>query len=242
MPDAPTAVPRLSLSDHVAEALFQRLVADELQPGDRLAETQLAAELHVSRTPVREAMQRLTTLGLLEHDTYRGARVAQPSLAELCQVYEVRESLEGMAARLFALRAGAMARAELRQTWEALEAARAAGQALQVRVLDFNLHRQIIRGGENAYLGGAGHAEALMLLAYLVRRRRPAADGAAAPVVPPAPGDPHRDIMAAIAAHDAVAAEAAMRAHVRGSRESFMRHLDDAERRRLYPEAPEVSP
>lgn len=224
--------PRSSLTDHVAEALFQRLVAGELRPGDRLAEVQLAEELQVSRTPVREALQRLTTLGLLEKDPFRGAHVSEPTLAELCQVYEVRECLEGMAARLFATRASAGARAELTRTWEQLEWARTAGDALGVRVLDFSLHRQIIRGGANEYLGAAGHAEALMLLAYLVRRSGPDA-------VPPPRADPHRDVLAAIVAHDGAAAEAAMRAHVRGTREGLAATLDPAARARLYPDAPE---
>ncbi len=239
MPAAPPPIPRLSLTDHVAEALFRRLVAGDLRPGDRLTEVQLAEELQVSRTPVREALQRLTTLRLLEHDTHRGARVAGPSLGELCQVYEVRECLEGMAARLFALRAGEQERAALRETWRQVEQARSRGDALGVRMRDFDLHRQIIRGGGNDYLGGAGHAEALMLLAYLVRRSDAAGDDPPPPALAPAPADPHLDIMAAIEAHDAPAAEAAMRAHVRGTRESLAQALDPDEYGRLYPDGPE---
>ena len=108
--------PPPSLPDYVAEVLFQRLVNGELLPGERLGEVELAQELQVSRTPVREALLHLTTLGLLVKDTHRGARVAQPSLAELVQVYEVRESLEGTAAGLFARRATPAQRAELRAT------------------------------------------------------------------------------------------------------------------------------
>lgn len=226
-------LPRNSLTDLVAEALFQRLVNGELLPGDKLGEIQLAQELEVSRTPVREALMRLATLGLLEKDTHRGARVASPSLAQLVEVYEVRESLEGMAARLFAIRATEAQRQELRATWAALEQARRRGEALEVRVLDFDLHRQIIRGGNNEYLGGAGHAEALMLLAYLVRESSPQRPDSAPATQ--ALADPHTEILAAIEAGDGGAAEAAMRAHVRGTREMLMTGLTPEALLRLYP-------
>lgn len=222
-------LPRHSLTDLVAEALSERLVAGALQPGDRLAEAQLAEELQVSRTPVREALARLTTLGLLEKDTHRGARVAEPTLAELCQVYEVRESLEGLAAGLFALRATDAAREELEATRRQVEAARQAGDAAGVRWHDFLLHRQLIRGGQNEYLAGAGHAEALMLLAYLVRRPKQEAG------VRQAVSDPHVEVMRAIEARDGEAAEKAMRAHVRGTRDSLAQALEPEERDRLYP-------
>jgi DNA-binding GntR family transcriptional regulator len=203
-------------------------------PGEKLGEIQLAEELEVSRTPVREALLRLATLGLLEKDTHRGARVASPSLAQLVEVYEVRESLEGTAARLFAIRATEAQRGQLRATWTALEAARRRGDELGVRVVDFSLHREIIRGGNNEYLGGAGHAEALMLLAYLVRDERPrAAPAVVTPVV-----DPHAQVMDAIERRDGEAAEAAMRAHVRGTRETLIEGLAPDALARLYPSHP----
>ncbi len=230
-PERPSPVSRASLTDLVAEAIFARLAAGDLKPGDRLAEVALAQELEVSRTPVREALQRLTTLGLLSRDTYRGSRVAQLSLAQLCQVYEVRESLEGTAAGVFALRAGPQERAELRALWRRMQRARAEGDARAVRGHDFEFHRQIIRGGGNEYLAGAGHAEALMLLAFLVRRSR----DDEAPQDIPSTQDPHAHVLAAIEARDGVAAEAAMRAHVRDTRLTLAQALPAEEHRRLYP-------
>ncbi|NSW56881.1 MAG: GntR family transcriptional regulator [Armatimonadetes bacterium] len=216
-------IPRTSLAQQVAEALFQRLVNGDLQPGDHLGEIELAEELQVSRTPVREAILHLAALGLLQRDTHRGSRVAQPSVPELVQVYEVRESLEGLAARLFAERAGPIQRQELFQTRRELELARSRKDALGVRVLDFNLHRQIIRGCDNRYLGSAGYAESLMLLAYLVRDR----SLSILPGLAPQPHDPHVALMAAIEAHDGDEAEAAMRAHIRGTRMMLSAVIDD---------------
>lgn len=216
-------IPRTSLAQQVAEALFRRLVNGDLQPGDHLGEIELAEELQVSRTPVREAILHLAALGLLQRDTHRGSRVAQPSVRELVQVYEVRESLEGLAARLFAERADPLQRQELFQTRRELELARSRGDARGVRVLDFNLHRQIIRGGNNKYLGSAGYAESLMLLAYLVRDRSLESVPGAAPL----PTDPHVALMAAIEACDGDAAETAMREHIHGTRMMLRAVMDD---------------
>lgn len=139
------------------------------------------------------------------------------------QVYEVRESLEGLAARLFAERADPLQRQELFQTRRELELARSSGDALRVRVLDFNLHRQIIRGGNNRYLGGAGYAESLMLLAYLVRDR----SLKSVPGAVPHPSDPHVALMAAIEANDGDGAEAVMREHIHATRMMLSAVIDD---------------
>jgi len=211
-----------------------RLAEGDLQPGDHLAEVALAEELNVSRTPVREALQRLTTLGLLSRDTHRGSRVARLTLAQLCQVYEVREPLEGAAAGLFARRATDEQRASLHETWAQMQAARRAGDWIAVRRHDFDFHRQIIKGGGNEYLAGAGHAEALMLLAFLVRRSSPC-DALPGGPAPPSGEDPHAEILAAIEDRDPRAAEAAMREHVRGTREGLAAALEPNERSRLYP-------
>ncbi|WP_238443633.1 GntR family transcriptional regulator [Salsipaludibacter albus] len=82
----------------VADAIRALVVTREFQPGDRLAEADLAARLDVSRTPVREALRQLAADGMVEHVPNKGARVVALSPAELEHVFELRARVEGTAA------------------------------------------------------------------------------------------------------------------------------------------------
>lgn len=101
------------ISDTVFATLRQAIFTGELAPGDRLSVPSIAEQLRVSRSPVREAVQRLVQDGLAVEEARRGAAVASISPAEIGQLYETREVLEGLAARLAASRRSADALAEL---------------------------------------------------------------------------------------------------------------------------------
>lgn len=84
-----------------AYLLLRDAIADcSLQPGQRIVEDNLAGSYGVSRTPLREALHKLEQEGLLERLPRRGLAVAELSVKELTDLYEVRSNLEGMAARL----------------------------------------------------------------------------------------------------------------------------------------------
>jgi len=91
--------------DTAVVMLRDRLISGALAPGDRLGEAELAEELGMSRTPVREALRILSGEGLVEIEANRGARVSYWSEAELLNVFEIRLRLEGLAARRAAERA-----------------------------------------------------------------------------------------------------------------------------------------
>jgi DNA-binding GntR family transcriptional regulator len=91
--------------DTAVEMLRERLISGALMPGDRLGEAELAIELKMSRTPVREALRLLSAEGLVEIQANRGARVAEWNDDELDAVFEIRLRLEGLAARRAAERA-----------------------------------------------------------------------------------------------------------------------------------------
>lgn len=92
------------LSDEVYEQLRQALIRGEIRPNERMVETDLAERLSASRTPIREALQRLAVEGLVTR--YRRGWVAREHTpGEIGQIYEVRTALEGYAARLAAERA-----------------------------------------------------------------------------------------------------------------------------------------
>lgn len=82
--------------------LKQLIVGFELQPGESLSETALSAALGVSRTPIREACQRLAREGLVKLVPGRGAFVAEISIPDVAELFQMREALEPFAARLAA--------------------------------------------------------------------------------------------------------------------------------------------
>lgn len=92
------------LRDVVFENLREAILEGRLKPGQRLMEVQLAEQLGVSRTPVREAIRKLELEGLVIMLPRKGAYVANMSLKDVIDVLEIRSSLEGLAASLAAQR------------------------------------------------------------------------------------------------------------------------------------------
>jgi DNA-binding GntR family transcriptional regulator len=104
-----------SLSEAVYAAVHQRIVTGMYRPNQRLVETEIAAELGASRTPVREALVRLVTDGLAVRSRH-GLMVREFTLPEVREIYEVRAAIEGYAARLAAERSSAETLANLEET------------------------------------------------------------------------------------------------------------------------------
>ena len=94
-----------SVVDQAYLAIRERITAGALQRGARIHQEDLAEELGVSRTPVREALRRLAAEGLVEMRTNRGARVADVGGEDMRAAYEARLVIEPGAARLAARRA-----------------------------------------------------------------------------------------------------------------------------------------
>ncbi|MBI1203441.1 MAG: GntR family transcriptional regulator [Rhodopseudomonas sp.] len=111
-----------SLSEQIYQRLRFQLRAGSFAPGERLVESNLAQQLAVSRSPVREALSRLTADGLLESHG-NGFRVAMPTAEDMQEIFEMRRLLEPPAARQVARATPAQLTGELT---EALARARAA--------------------------------------------------------------------------------------------------------------------
>ncbi len=92
------------LREIVFETLRDAIINQVLEPGERLMEIQMADEMGVSRTPVREAIRKLELEGLVIMVPRKGAYVAGISVKDIHEVFEVRTSLEGLAASLAAQR------------------------------------------------------------------------------------------------------------------------------------------
>lgn len=90
------------LRELVFESLREAIIMGNLRPGERLMEIQLAEQMGVSRTPVREAIRKLELEGLVVMVPRKGAYVAGLSIKDIADVFEIRKALEGLAAELAA--------------------------------------------------------------------------------------------------------------------------------------------
>jgi DNA-binding GntR family transcriptional regulator len=108
------SIPRQVLHQEVAVRLRQRIVEGELAPGAKLNERALSESLHVSRTPLREAIKMLAAEGLVELLPNRGAVVALMSPQDVTDTFEVIAGLEGQSGELAAQRISAPALDEIR--------------------------------------------------------------------------------------------------------------------------------
>lgn len=87
-----------TLAERAYGAIYTAIIDGTFAPGDRLRIEDLSASLHISPTPIREALNRLEAAGLAEHVPHRGSRVSMVSAAEFQQLYELRFILEPLAA------------------------------------------------------------------------------------------------------------------------------------------------
>ncbi|MDD5596802.1 MAG: GntR family transcriptional regulator [Victivallaceae bacterium] len=138
------------------EIVYLRLKEDILnrkwQPGDKLVERKIGKELGVSRMPVREAFNRLHKDGLVEHVPQWGVYVKKLSKKEILEMYEVREMLDGLAARLLAARAEKKEIDILKNIIKKMEKALALENFSDLNKFDNEFHHFIICASRNEKL------------------------------------------------------------------------------------------
>jgi DNA-binding GntR family transcriptional regulator len=110
----------VSKTDLVAALVRELVITGELAAGEQLRQRDLAHRFGVSQTPVREAMRRLESEGLLVCDTHRGFTVAAPELGPVQENFQIRAALESLGASLAARKIDAAGLARLRDLNEAM--------------------------------------------------------------------------------------------------------------------------
>ncbi|NYE93848.1 DNA-binding GntR family transcriptional regulator [Psychromicrobium silvestre] len=118
-------------SEKAYQNLHEDIVAWRLLPGTVLAEVELSERLGVSRTPVREALSRLTAEGLTTAKGGRGVVVTEVSLETVRELYELRETLEAKAAALAAERGHGEVFSELQKRFELAHENLASGKSIE---------------------------------------------------------------------------------------------------------------
>jgi DNA-binding GntR family transcriptional regulator len=142
----------VSLAEQAYRELRDRLIMLDIRPGDPINDGQLATELGVGRTPVREALKRLETDHLVVSYPRRGTFATIVDITELADVSELRESLEPLAARRAAKLATPALRAELRNTAASIAKMATAEDPYDLMRYDITVHRLIYRAAGNAHL------------------------------------------------------------------------------------------
>ncbi|GFE63412.1 GntR family transcriptional regulator [Litoreibacter roseus] len=155
-------------ADLIATELEGMILQGDFTNGERLDEIKLAEKFEVSRTPVREAFQKLSLSGLVEQIPRRGVFVRQPGPIELIEMFEVMAEMEAFAGRLAATRISDIALQDLRRANAACEAATKAGDAATYYLENELFHQIIYTQSGNAFLEG----EALRLQRRLEPFRR----------------------------------------------------------------------
>jgi DNA-binding GntR family transcriptional regulator len=194
------------LRDHVHEALREAIISGRFRPGDKLNERLLAAKLGVSTTPVKEALQRLATDGLVRIEPRKGV-YARFNAEQAEQMTLARAALEGMIAREAARRAGDDDLAGLDHHIAEMGLATQAGAVEQLTVLNEKFHDAIQVASGCPYLVSLLHGQRIYdrttrvaLLGDAAERKRALRE--------------HRAIARALADRDDDRAELAMRDHV----------------------------
>jgi DNA-binding GntR family transcriptional regulator len=203
------------------ELIRQAILDGRLEPGKRLKEEELARELGISRTPVREALLMLQAEGLIVTVPNRGAVVRAHDAEDLQDLYQLRALLEGYAARLAASRISDDTVGQLRESCERFEA------------LGSDDIRELVRENllfHNAILDAAGSAR----LTSMVRRviELPLVYKSYiwySPDQKRTSGYFHRQITTALEARDPERAELIMKEHVFVARDLLVAHLRDLE-------------
>jgi DNA-binding GntR family transcriptional regulator len=197
-----------SLAERVGEALRDAINSGALRPGELHSANEIAEQLGVSRTPVREALLVLADAGMVRLERNRGFRVLRRSPEHIAEVFQLRLLLEVPAARHAAARAGPELAGQLRAQLDAMHAAAAAGDEPRVARLDRGFHELMLDVSQNRMLTSivAGLRDRLLAVgASTADRSRSLADIA----------QEHEPILAALAAGDPDAAAAAVACHLR---------------------------
>ncbi len=140
------------LREIVYTELKMQILQGIIAPGTRLMEVEMAEQMGVSRTPIREAIHKLEKEGLVVIEPRRGAYVSQVSMSDMLEILELRENLEGFAAYRAALYMTLEEKQELRRVEQLYNKAVEEGCTVDLIKFDTDFHLLIVKGSKNKIL------------------------------------------------------------------------------------------
>lgn len=141
-----------SISQKIQNLLREQIVKQQIKPGTRLVEEDIARELGVSRTPVREALSALAQRGLVESHPRKGMYVIKLTKKDVDEIYEIREVLEGLVACHAAIQMPDNELQKLKAMQESAESAFSIGDLEHCIEIDTSLHDTIMCYSSNSRL------------------------------------------------------------------------------------------
>jgi DNA-binding GntR family transcriptional regulator len=190
------------VKDQLALLLREEIIGGRLQPGDRIVEAKWAQKLGVAQASVREALNILSGEGFVEKDVGRSARVTLLTEEDLRQIYELRQTIEGLAARLVVEK-----QADLSELEQVLADMRSAAECKNARAFyerDVRFHLLIAEKAANRYLEQTLKRLIVPLFAFVTLRIHGATGN---PEYWPKSIEQHRKILEALHSGDAFFAE-----------------------------------
>jgi DNA-binding GntR family transcriptional regulator len=203
---ADAATPQL-IADRAYAELRERIVTLRLPPGTTLREEELMAELDLGRTPLRDAIRRLSMESLVSVEPRRATTVTAVDASDIVHISEVRAELEAQAAELAALRVDGALRVECEELVEEIERLERTRDSDALMQIDERIHRTVWRTAQNPYLLITLERYFTLSLRvwYVVLDRVPGLGSAVHEQAP---------LLRAILAHDGSTARRLMRDHV----------------------------
>lgn len=219
-------IPVRTLADNVFDQLRTAIVSGEFPPGSKINEPQLAERYGISRGPLREAIRRLEGCKLVEIKPNAGAKVVSLNGSQAIEIYEIRESLEGLACRLAAARATPEDCASLRhllaQHERQIESENGRGYYQQEGDLDFHFLVVQLSGNRRLFQLLCGELYHLLRLYRTQTSRQPSR--------PEQAFKEHHRIVDAIEEQDGELAEILMRRHIANAKEMLITQLKQTDK------------
>jgi DNA-binding GntR family transcriptional regulator len=144
--------------DRIYKLIAEQIITGDLQPGEKLEEKVLASRFGVSRTPVREALRELSARGLIDLIPRRGGMVAEIGLERLSDMLDAECEVEGLCARLAAMRMTALEKGALREVHDRLRVAAEHQDGAAYLALNHDFHDLICAGSHNMTLADSTRA------------------------------------------------------------------------------------
>ncbi len=215
-------IKRIRLVDQIADVIRQMILEGKLKPGEKLVQGKLADMLNVSRTPLREAYRKLEQEGLLQVTTSGTIEVVKLDANDVLEMYDLREVIDGLAARLAAQNARPEELAALQTSLDKMKTTDHNLHVSEWASANLDFHLAVVRASHNQRLVQFAPSVRMLpqtffpVLVFLSSSARVAQAQ-----------QEHADIFEAISHGDAEYAERAARAHIANTREMIRKEMKE---------------